>query len=370
MRILALLTAAVLVGHGVVVQQTALSLASGGPVGVRVFTTRTLQVKTEGAAPAGSATAPPALRKPAPARPPPKPAPALQNAGGSAPSAQETPQATEQARTSEPVVEPAAPPAIPPEPAASVAQASPEPAPAPAPAPAAAPPAASTPPGLPRDVALVARNYSVPGSVRLKFNAEGMRGKLQYHASGEMAWLHDGSSYEASLELGAFLVGSRVLRSTGRLTGDGLAPNRFSDRFRSEQAAHFDRSRGRVTFSANAPEAELLPGAQDQLSVFVQLASMVAGEPARYPPGSSITMQAVGTRTAEPWLFTVEAQEKLSLPGGTLDTLKLTRQPRREYDQKVEIWLAPALSYLPARIRITQTNGDFIDQQWRATGRP
>jgi hypothetical protein len=81
-------------------------------------------------------------------------------------------------------------------------------------------------------------------------------------------------------------------------------------------------------------------------------------------------MQAVGTRTAEPWLFTVEAQEKLYLPGGTLDTLKLARQPRREYDQKVEIWLAPALSYLPARIRITQTNGDFIDQQWRATGRP
>ena len=55
---------------------------------------------------------------------------------------------------------------------------------------------------------------------------------------------------------------------------------------------------------------------------------------------------------------------------GSLDTLKLTRAPRREYDQKVEIWLAPALSYLPSRIRITQTSGDFIDQQWRATAGP
>ena len=50
--------------------------------------------------------------------------------------------------------------------------------------------------------------------------------------------------------------------------------------------------------------------------------------------------------------------------------VKLTRNPRREYDQKVEIWLAPALAYLPARIRMTQANGDFVDQQWKSTGTP
>jgi hypothetical protein len=29
--------------------------------------------------------------------------------------------------------------------------------------------------------------------------------------------------------------------------------------------------------------------------------------------------------------------------------------------------LAPALGYLPARIRITEANGDYVDQQWLAT---
>jgi len=43
--------------------------------------------------------------------------------------------------------------------------------------------------------------------------------------------------------------------------------------------------------------------------------------------------------------------------------LKLTRKPRKEFDQKVEIWFAPSLGYLPVRSRITQQNGDFIDQQ-------
>jgi len=44
-------------------------------------------------------------------------------------------------------------------------------------------------------------------------------------------------------------------------------------------------------------------------------------------------------------------------------TLKLARQPRREFDQKIELWYAPALGYLPVRTRITQNNGDYIDQR-------
>ena len=236
---------------------------------------------------------------------------------------------------------------------------------------AAAPAPQGEPAPLPKDAALVARAYTVPGSVRLKFNATGERNKTVYLASGELLWqLRDDNSYAARMEIGAFIIGARVLSSTGRITADGLAPTRFSDKFRSEQAAHFERDKGRVIFSSNAPEAALLPGAQDQLSVFVQLASMIAGDPIKYPAGTSISIQTVGPRSAEPWVFTVDAEEKLQLPGGELMALKVVRNPRKEYDQKVEIWLAPKLAYLPARIRITQANGDFVDQQWRSTGSP
>ncbi len=365
-RALALLAAGVVLAHGVVVQQATRLLASGDPLGTRVFSTRIVQVRAADTTAVGAPPAPAGPR--APKIPAPKPRPVA--AATDAAVAPQIAQATLHNEAAPPP-EPGAPaelaPATPPVPAASVAQASTDAASA---AVSPVPPVIAPAPNLPKDVAQPSRNYAVPGSVRLKFNANGMRGKLQYHASGELAWLHDGRRYEARLELGAFLVGSRVLSSTGQLTADGLAPNRFSDRFRSEQAAHFDRNRGRVTFSANTPEADLLAGAQDQLSVFMQLASMIAGEPARYPTGSTITLQTVGPRHAEPWPFVVEAQEKLALPGGTLDTLKLTRAPRRDYDQKVEIWLAPALSYLPSRIRITQTSGDFIDQQWRASAGP
>ncbi|MEO8858599.1 MAG: DUF3108 domain-containing protein [Burkholderiaceae bacterium] len=216
----------------------------------------------------------------------------------------------------------------------------------------------------------MARTYAVPGSMRLEFEAKGLSRRIKYEALPNLIWRHDGNSYEARTEVSAFLLGSRVFSSRGHISADGLVPDRFSDKFRSERAAHFERDKGLITFSANSPSATLLPGAQDRLSVFIQLASIVGGDPLHFGPGATISIQTVGPTSADTWEFTVEGEEKQYLPGGTLDTIKLTRNPRKPFDQKVEIWLAPQLSYMPARMRITDANGDFLDQQWKSTQAP
>jgi hypothetical protein len=69
-------------------------------------------------------------------------------------------------------------------------------------------------------------------------------------------------------------------------------------------------------------------------------------------------------------VFTVGDSETLELPGGELRALRLWRDPSGEFDPRVEIWLAPVVGYLPVRIRLTQANGDVVDQQWRATQKP
>lgn len=212
--------------------------------------------------------------------------------------------------------------------------------------------------------------YTFPGSVRLKYNVEGTKDKLNYHARAELLWLQGNGTFEARLEVSAFLIGSRVRTSTGSITADGLAPERFSDKYRSEVAAHFDRTKQRVTFSANTPDVPLLPGMQDQLSVFVQLGAMLAGAPAKYPPGTQINFETIGPRAPETWLITIEGEEKLSLPGGDVSAIKLSRGTRREFDQQAELWLAPTLGYLPVRIKLTERNGDFVDQVWRTTEAP
>jgi hypothetical protein len=206
--------------------------------------------------------------------------------------------------------------------------------------------------------------YTVPGSVTIKYRVES--NKFPFSASAQLLWQQDGENYEARLELSAFGQ-TRVQTSRGQVTPEGLAPIRFSDKYRSEVAAHFDREKGKVTFSANTPDVPLLAGAQDRLSILVQLAAMIAGDPAHYPQATTITIQTIGPRDADTWLFTVDKEETLALPGGELATLKLMRNPREEFDQKVELWLAPTLGYLPVRIRITEPNGDFVDQKWLAT---
>ncbi|MBA3057941.1 MAG: DUF3108 domain-containing protein [Gammaproteobacteria bacterium] len=219
-------------------------------------------------------------------------------------------------------------------------------------------------PRLPSDAPLRVAADKVPASVRLKYQV--LSNKFPYRLGAELLWQPFGAQYEARLEIGAFGQ-ARVQTSRGQITPQGLAPLRFSDKFRSEVAAHFNRAQGKVTFSANTPDAPLLTGAQDRLSVLVQLAAMLASTPERYPQTSTITIQTIGARSADTWLFTVGEAETLTLPGGQQATLKLLRNPREAFDQKVEVWLAPALGYLPARIRITEANGDYVDQQWLAS---
>ena len=153
------------------------------------------------------------------------------------------------------------------------------------------------------------------------------------------------------------------MTSSGQLGPDGLAPTRFSDKSRTEAAAHFVPDKNQIIFSANTPTLPWVKGAQDRVSVFMQLGGMLAGNPAGFPTGSTISIYTVGPRDADTWTFLVEPEEKLMLPFGEMATIKLMRQPRREFDQKVEVWYAPSLGYLPVRNKITQANGDFVDQQ-------
>jgi hypothetical protein len=226
----------------------------------------------------------------------------------------------------------------------------------------AAPPASVSPPPAPP--------VGLPAPVLLSYSMTGNSKGLTYHAKAELLWQQDGARYTARMEVSAFLIGSRVQTSEGTIGPGGLEPERFADKARREQATHFDRAGQRIVFSSNAPELPLPAGVQDRLGVFLQLASQLAGDPARYPPGTSISIPTAGPRDLGDWVFVVGAPETLDLPIGTEETVKLDRAPRKEYDTRVEVWFAPALGYLPVRMRVTQQSGDFIDQVLKSAERP
>ena len=219
-------------------------------------------------------------------------------------------------------------------------------------------------PRPPREAA-PAHAYRVADPVRLKYEVKG--NKFPYNLNAELLWQQDGSLYDARLVFSAGFLPVLSQTSHGQITAQGLVPLRFSDKKRTEVAAHFVREQGKISFSANTPDAPLLAAAQDRLSILLQLGAMIAGDPGAYPESTTLTVQIVGPRDADIWLFTVGGLETLALPGGEQAALKLLRNPREAFDQKVELWLAPALGYLPVRLRITEANGDFVDQKWLAS---
>ena len=215
-----------------------------------------------------------------------------------------------------------------------------------------------------------ATTFKTPDAALLKYQVQGKAKGFDYWASAELLWKQDGQDYQARLEVSAFLLGSRVQTSQGSLGAEGLMPARFSDKTRSELAAHFQRDKGIISFSANSPDAPLLKGAQDRLSVVLQLGALLAGDPTRFPPGTMLSFQTVSQREAEVWQFLVEKEELLQLPIGDVSAIKLNRKHRRDFDQHIELWFAPSLGYLPVRLRITNANGDMVDQLLSETEKP
>lgn len=223
--------------------------------------------------------------------------------------------------------------------------------------------AASSPTGTVADAPVPLR---IPGSVQLRFAVTAQQGAQPLQGVfGALDWLQDGRNYDARLALTFFFKTLRTQHSTGVIGPTGIEPARFSDARKGEVASHFVRDQGLVIFSNNAPSVPLLAGAQDRLSVVMQLGALIAGDPARYPPGGVIAMQTVGPRDADIWSFRVGEDETLTLPAGEFAARRLTRSPRKPFDDTVEVWVAPALGYLPVRIRQTQPNGDFADMQLR-----
>jgi hypothetical protein len=353
-RPLAILTAGVVLLHLVLLQSAPLSLRFEEPEVTRTFITRTVVFQPPApkvAEPVRTAAPAPAPRPAPPQRTPREPTPVA-----SAATAPVTPPPTI-AQGADSSTQAASPvPALPTEPPAKT-----EPA----------PPTVIAPPAAPDAQPASTAAYAIPGSTRLQYVVTGQQGTQPLQGvQAEFLWLQDGQQYQAKLDFRFLFRSLRSQTSTGRITPDGLAPERFTDKRRTEVATHFQRDKGKISFSANTTEVPLLSGAQDRLSLFLQLASLIAGNPAAYPAGTVLNIQTAGPRDADTWALVVGEPETLKLPIGETVAMKIVRTPRRDYDQKVEVWLAPSLGYLPVRVRLTEADGDMADQQLRATSSP
>ena len=269
----------------------------------------------------------------------------------------------------------AAPPVLATRVAAPAAPAEPGPSPSPSPSPSpipavtlagageASPPEAapreSTPPTAREptpfaDEAIPHYRTRLPPAALLRY--ELTRGALS--GTGELLWQPADDHYELRLDgrVGPLAVLTQV--SSGAFDAAGLAPLRFTEKRlrRPTTAANFQREAGKITFSGPATEFALHEGTQDRLSWMVQLAAIVAAEPALRSAGATVVMRVVGAHAdASVWAFRCIGREPVDTEGGAVDAIKYLREPRDLHDTTVQVWLDPARHFLP--VHATQKSG-------------
>lgn len=196
-----------------------------------------------------------------------------------------------------------------------------------------------------------------------EYEVNGLAKGFRYSATATMRWQTAAQRYEVHLSLGAFLVGSRSQSSQGRIGPEGLVPESFMDKARRERELRFDWSQHSLQSPEQPGGRALKPGTQDRLSVFMQLASLLAALPHAPQAGQHWTFAVAGFNQTEPWVFTYRGTENLDLPAGTMSAWKLTREAQQADGEQAELWFSPDFHHLPVRIRISQGNGDVVDQR-------
>ncbi|MEC5408417.1 DUF3108 domain-containing protein [Paraburkholderia sp. MPAMCS5] len=207
--------------------------------------------------------------------------------------------------------------------------------------------------------------FSVPPSGELQYDTfyNGVRNQ-----PGTIHWTSSAERYEMVVSVPLPFVGTFVYSSHGRIDAFGLAPEQYVEKrgHRAEDVSIFNRADKKIAFTRTPATLPLPDGAQDRFSMVMQLASLVRGDPAAYLPGVTRQFFVVDSDSGENWPVETIGDETIRTAQGYLETRHFKRLPRREGDQRrIDVWLAPSLGWLPARIVQTEPNGTQFELVWR-----
>jgi hypothetical protein len=161
----------------------------------------------------------------------------------------------------------------------------------------------------------------------------------------------------------SFLAALGTIRrsSRGTVGAAGLRPVEFLDERtgRETARARFDWDAKTLTMQfRGGPEVQPLPpNPQDRLSFLLTLAFA--------PPGAQpVDMNVADGGSVSRYVFAVVGRERLKIPAGEFDTIKVARVKDSPEDRRsTEIWLAPDQGHILVRMLVTDhKDGTQIDQ--------
>jgi hypothetical protein len=174
---------------------------------------------------------------------------------------------------------------------------------------------------------------------------------------------HDGKKYqlvERWKGRGIYaLVGEAQRISRGTISASGIRPLYYEDArtLRQTATARFDWEAKSLTlqYRQGPQQRPMPPNAQDRLSFLFSFVFK--------PPGKSpVEFKVVDGKGIAEYVFDIAGRERLKVPAGEFDTLRLVERKERPGDRGSEVWLDLSRDYMPLRVLVVQKDGTRIDQ--------
>lgn len=201
---------------------------------------------------------------------------------------------------------------------------------------------------------------SWPASTRLSYKLQGyFRG--EFSGNARVQWQRSAERYQAQVDVNVALLLNMRMTSQGRITPTHLWPESYEeDRRGKRRIARFGDQVLQLDDGRTLPRPAHL---QDAASQFVQLAQDFATGRSRLAVGEIVRLTMGRPGGVDDWTYDVVAQDTLDTPLGKLQAFHLKPRPLANPRGKVyaEMWFAPALQHLPARIKLTMNEEIWLD---------
>ena len=202
---------------------------------------------------------------------------------------------------------------------------------------------------------------ALPGNVKITYalSSSWADGRAVYE------WERNGDRYTITGEAEAvgfftlFLEGRIRQESRGKVTAEGLRPERFVERRANaaEEGLEFDWDQGKVTFERGDDKrtAELKDNTVDWLSMIFQLAH-------KPPKGDSFELRVFTQRRMYQFTLKVLGEEEIEIPIGRIRALHL-RHANEAENEYVDVWLGIDQHYVPVKMRYPVARNRVVVEQ-------
>ncbi|MES2633078.1 MAG: DUF3108 domain-containing protein [Pseudomonadota bacterium] len=199
-----------------------------------------------------------------------------------------------------------------------------------------------------------------PADTRLTYRLSGIfRGPL--HGKAQVQWQREGAQYQVRVAIDPNLLPGWVMTSQGEVLAEGLSPRVYEE-------VQINRTRtvrvGESTVTLNDGRSVPKPASvQDTASQFIELSHRFSTGQVALAAAGQISVYLARPGAVDLWTYDITGPEFLETKLGRLETWHLKPRPIANPRGNItpEIWFAPALRFLPVRIRVNQGEENFVD---------